>query len=201
MLIYLLRHGLTIYNAEKRYQGVRDIPLSPEGKAQLCQADISPALVYVSPLRRARQTAELVFPNAELVTVDALREMNFGVFEGRNYIEMEHDPEYRTWVASECRTRCPGGETKQEFSDRTCEAFRGLLDRAFEKKEERLVLMAHAGTQMAILERYGLPKREYYRWCGPNAGGYLTETTEAEWREQQTIRLLRMVQYTKDGLS
>ena len=35
MLIYLLRHGQTEYNAQKRYQGQRDIPLSPEGAAQL----------------------------------------------------------------------------------------------------------------------------------------------------------------------
>ena len=39
MLIYLLRHGLTEYNAQKRYQGQRDIPLSPEGAAQLRRAD------------------------------------------------------------------------------------------------------------------------------------------------------------------
>ena len=39
MLIYLLRHGLTAYNAEKRYQGQRDIPLSPEGRAQLRRAN------------------------------------------------------------------------------------------------------------------------------------------------------------------
>ena len=42
MLIYLLRHGLTEYNAQKRYQGQRDIPLSPEGLAQLRRADIDP---------------------------------------------------------------------------------------------------------------------------------------------------------------
>ena len=40
MLIYLLRHGLTEYNAQKRYQGQRDIPLSPEGLAQLRCAPI-----------------------------------------------------------------------------------------------------------------------------------------------------------------
>ena len=34
MLIYLLRHGLTEYNAQKRYQGQRDIPLSAEGLSQ-----------------------------------------------------------------------------------------------------------------------------------------------------------------------
>ena len=52
MLIYLLRHGLTAYNAEKRYQGQRDIPLSPEGRAQLRQADLRPRTVYITPLCR-----------------------------------------------------------------------------------------------------------------------------------------------------
>ena len=47
MLIYLLRHGLTEYNAQKRYQGQRDIPLSPEGAAQLRKADFDPDVVYV----------------------------------------------------------------------------------------------------------------------------------------------------------
>ena len=43
MLIYLLRHGQTEYNAQKRYQGQRDIPLSAAGIAQLRQADFAPA--------------------------------------------------------------------------------------------------------------------------------------------------------------
>ncbi len=54
MLIYLLRHGLTEYNAQKRYQGQRDIPLSPEGLAQLRRADIDPKVVYISTLQRTR---------------------------------------------------------------------------------------------------------------------------------------------------
>ena len=95
MLIYLLRHGLTEYNAQKRYQGQRDIPLSPEGLAQLRRADIDPKVVYISTLQRTRQTAEVLFPDAELVPVDGLKEMCFGSFEGRNYIEMEHDPDYQ----------------------------------------------------------------------------------------------------------
>lgn len=40
MIIYLLRHGTTIYNVEKRYQGQRDIPLSDAGRAQICPADL-----------------------------------------------------------------------------------------------------------------------------------------------------------------
>ena len=42
MLIYLLRHGLTQDNQEKRYQGRRDVPLCPQGLAQLRRADFAP---------------------------------------------------------------------------------------------------------------------------------------------------------------
>lgn len=83
MLIYLLRHGQTEYNAQKRYQGQRDIPLSAAGIAQLRQADFSPEVVYVTPLQRTAQTARVFFPGAKLIPVDGLKEMNFGRFEGQ----------------------------------------------------------------------------------------------------------------------
>lgn len=83
MLIYLLRHGLTEYNAQKRYQGQRDIPLSAEGLSQLRRADIDPKVVYITPLQRTAQTARVLFPEAELVVVKDLQEMCFGSFEGK----------------------------------------------------------------------------------------------------------------------
>ena len=142
MLIYLLRHGLTEYNAQKRYQGQRDIPLSPEGLAQLRRADIDPKVVYISTLQRTRQTAEVLFPDAELVPVDGLKEMCFGSFEGRNYIEMEHDPDYQAWVAANCESSCPDGERKDDFSDRVCRTFAALVDKALADGEEMLVILA-----------------------------------------------------------
>ena len=54
----------------------------------------------------------MLFPDAELVPVDGLKEMCFGSFEGRNYIEMEHDPDYQAWVAANCESSCPDGERK-----------------------------------------------------------------------------------------
>ena len=73
MLIYLLRHGLTEYNAQKRYQGQRDIPLSAEGLHQLRRADIDPKVVYITPLQRTAQTARVLFPDAKLVVVKDLQ--------------------------------------------------------------------------------------------------------------------------------
>jgi len=197
MLIYLLRHGLTEYNAQKRYQGQRDIPLSPEGMAQLCKADFDPDVVYVTPLQRTIQTAKIVFPNAKLVVVDGLKEMCFGSFEGRNFIEMEHDPDYQAWVQANCTSKCPDGERKDEFSDRICTAFSQLVDKALTDGEERLVILAHGGTQMAALERYAVPYKDYYQWCGPNAGGYVLDAKD--WKKQHILHVVKTVQYTKDA--
>ena len=196
MLIYLLRHGQTEYNAQKRYQGQRDIPLSPEGAAQLRRADFDPDVVYVSTLQRTSQTARILFPEAKLVPVDGLKEMCFGSFEGRNYIEMEHDPDYLAWVAANCESPCPDGETKAVFSERVCRAFAALVDKALADGEETLVILAHGGTQMAAMERYALPHADYYHWCAPNAGGYVLDA--GDWAKQRVLHLLKTVQYTKE---
>ena len=198
MKIYLLRHGLTRYNAEKRYQGQRDIPLSPEGLAVLRKADFDTDLVYVSPLTRARQTAAVLFPTAQQVQIKDLREMCFGSFEGRNYKEMEHDPDYLAWVQANCETSCPDGERKAEFCERTCAAFAGLVDLNLKQGREVMAIVAHGGTQMAVMERYAIPHEEYYHWCAPNAGGYLLDASS--WPKDHTLHLLKTVQYTKEEL-
>ena len=196
MKIYLLRHGETAYNKEKRYQGCRDIPLSAAGRAELAAAPFAPAAVYVSPLSRARETASILFPGARQLVIDDLREMCFGVFEGRNYREMEHDPDYLRWVGGDGLGKIPGGESKAEFCARTCAAFAPLVGRALAAGESTLVIVAHGGTQMAVMERYAAPHQEYYRWCAPNGGGYLLETTPAQWRNGQCLRLCAALQYT-----
>ncbi|MDO5399573.1 MAG: histidine phosphatase family protein [Eubacteriales bacterium] len=194
MKIYLLRHGLTAYNEEKRYQGRTDVPLSPRGLAQLRRADISPERVYVTGLRRTAQTAAVLFPEAEQVVERDLGEMDFGIFEGKNYLEMEHDPAYRAWVDANCETVCPGGEGKQGFSRRVCAAFARLVEENLAAGTEILAIVAHGGTQMAVMEAYGLPRRDYYSWRAPNAGGFVLDT--APW--PRGLRLLDTVQYTEE---
>ena len=64
MLIVLLRHGETAYNAQRRYQGKSDIPLSARGRARLRAADFAPDVVFVTALCRTAQTAAAIFPGA-----------------------------------------------------------------------------------------------------------------------------------------
>lgn len=197
MKVWLLRHGRTAYNAEHRYQGRTDVPLSPEGAAELRQAGITPPVVYVSPLCRTGQTAARIFPGVEQVVVKDLAEMDFGAFEGRNYTEMEHDPDYRAWVDGGCEGRCPGGESRSKFCDRVCGAFSALAEDAAAREEPLLVLVAHGGVQMAVMERFALPERGYFDWNAPCGGGYVLDWEKNLWKSGRKLRLLREVRYTK----
>lgn len=199
MKVYLLRHGRTAYNAERRYQGRTDIPLSAGGEAELVPAEFAPPVVYVSPLSRARRTAALLFPDARQSVVEAFTEMDFGAFEGRSCLEMENDAAYRAWVDGGCVGRCPGGESRPEFCRRVCGAFAPLVEQAAEQNLTELAVVAHAGVVMAAMERFALPERDYFDWNAPNGGGYVLAWDGALWRASRKLRLLGGAWYTKGG--
>lgn len=194
MKLYLLRHGLTEYNAKHYYQGSRDIPLSEAGRAQLGTADFQPDTVYVTPLMRTGQTAAILFPNARQVVVEELREMNFGIFEGRSDAEMEGEPEYDAWIKSEWQLPCPGGETWADFAERSCAALDKLIRAAHTEGREKLVVIAHGGTQMAVLHRHARPARKLVEWLGKNGGGYVLDTRR--WEQEGILDLVGEVSWT-----
>ena len=200
MKVYLLRHGETAYNADFRYQGQRDVPLSPAGESALRRADFAPETVFVSNLRRTHQTARRLFPGAKQIVVPALAEMDLGAFEGRSYRDMEDDADYRAWVDGGCVGKCPGGESRAEFSERVCAAFAELVDARCADGAPPLVIVAHGGVQMAVMERFALPSEEYFSWKAPCGGGYVLAWEAALWKGEKKLRLLRRVQYTKDAM-
>lgn len=176
MRALLIRHGQTPGNAQGRYIGRTDEPLSEQGRAaaERLGADRSVRLVYVSPLRRARETAALLFPSAEQRVLPGLRETDFGVFEGRTAGELAEDPAYRAWVDGGCRGACPGGESRAEVSRRAAAAF---LE-AVRASAEDAVFVTHGGVIMAILAELALPRRDYYDYQTPNLGGWQADCAE-----------------------
>ena len=93
MTVYLIRHGQTQGNLERRYIGSTDQPLCPQGREALEGREM-PSVdgLYVSPLLRCRQTAAILFPNRGMEVVEDLRECDFGAFEGRTYEELKTTP-------------------------------------------------------------------------------------------------------------
>ena len=89
MLLYLIRHAQTASSAIDSFNGQRELPLTPEGRAQAAAlgkrlADVKFAAVYRSPLDRTRETAALVAPSfaSRLITLPGLIEINYGDWEG-----------------------------------------------------------------------------------------------------------------------
>lgn len=173
--LVLIRHGQTPGNGEGRYVGIIDQPLSDKGREQALAAgqreDIT--RVYVSPLVRTHETAAIMFPNAEQVVVEGIQEMDFGAFAGRTANEMTDDAQYRAWVDSECTAQCPGGESQDEFTDRVCAALEALVRQAAARGERQVVVVAHGGTMMAFLSRFGHDSsKKYWEWLLGNCEGY-----------------------------
>ncbi|MCD8004920.1 MAG: histidine phosphatase family protein [Oscillospiraceae bacterium] len=195
MEIELIRHGETQWQAEGRYQGRSDVPLSPAGRAALRPANRCPPVVYVTSLRRTGETAALLFPQARRTAAPGLEEMDFGAFEGRSFREMADDAAYRAWVDGDCLGPCPGGESKEGFCRRVCEGFETLMETALGRGEASLTLVAHGGTVMALMERFGAPKRPYFEWHIESGEGLLLRAEN--WPREKTLRLLTRRSYVK----
>lgn len=170
MICYLIRHGRTQGNLERRYTGSTDQPLCPRGREDLAGRR-GPAVeaVYASPLRRCRETADLLYPDMPQEVAEDLRECDFGAFENHTYEELKDDPAYRRWLDTAGSSAPPGGESKADMARRTVSAFRAIAGR--HGPESRIALVVHGGTIMALLEALE-DSHGFYRWQVPNGGGF-----------------------------
>ena len=156
----LVRHGVTDWNVSGRFQGHSDVPLSAAGREQaaalarhLKSAVSKVDLVYASPLVRARETAEIVFPGRDILLDERLKELHFGAFEGATQSENETHPAWDTWFADPFKRQAPGGESYEELMVRASEWLNTL------PKDANSFAFAHAGTiRMLISHVLGLTR-------------------------------------------
>lgn len=125
--VYLVRHGETVWNAERRIQGQSDSPLTALGEQQAMQvAQRVKALnithIITSDLGRTRRTAEIIAQTCgcEVVLDPRLRELDMGVLERRHLASLTEEEEgwRRRLVNGTPDGRIPGGESMQEVSVR-----------------------------------------------------------------------------------
>lgn len=169
--LMFIRHGATAGNLEKRYIGRTDEPLCPLGQRQILDLrarELHADALFVSPMLRTRQTAELLFPGQPYTQVQDFRETDFGIFEGKHAAELAEDAEYRRWVDSFCQGPIPGGESTADFKRRCCRAFWPIMQSLSEGSTAAFVV--HGGTIMAILEEYARPKQDFYAFHLENGG-------------------------------
>ena len=117
--------------------------------------------------------------------VPELRECDFGDFENKSYRELNGNPDYQAWIDSGGTLPFPNGESMEGFKKRCRRGFAqivreaaGMETGAGEKMPVRIAVVAHGGTIMSILERYGFPQRPYFDYQVKNGRGYLLTPVE-----------------------
>lgn len=154
--LVVVRHGLTAWNRERRYQGQRDVPLLlPEARTGLdslreALAEDEFDAVYASDLMRCRQTLAHVLVGRRLGVephFDArLRELDFGEYEGKCYEELQALPAYRAWIDSQGEQAPPGGESTRSLRERLGEWFGDLLADVEAEGLQRVLVVTHGGV-------------------------------------------------------
>lgn len=165
MKITFIRHGATVSNGEGRYLGWTDEPLSNDGKKQIIekwgntpQAEV----IFCSPMKRCMETAQLIFGTREFIVIPEWKEMNFGKFEGKNYTELNGNPEYQEWIDSGGTLPFPEGESREEFIHRTMKGFSECIKICKKRGVQNVTCIVHGGTIMAILS--SVTGEEYFKF-------------------------------------
>jgi broad specificity phosphatase PhoE/ribonuclease HI len=157
----LVRHASSVLSPQRRFSGRGDVALSPEGLAQAekvaARLGTRPGidLIVTSPLRRARQTAELIAKatGVELATDDDLVETDFGAWEGLTFAEARaaDGAALDAWLADP-QTAPPGGESFADVAVRVARARDRLLAA---HPAQTLVVVSHV-TPLKTLLRLAL---------------------------------------------
>ncbi|MBR1853427.1 MAG: histidine phosphatase family protein [Lachnospiraceae bacterium] len=178
--IRLIRHGLTASNEAHKYLGLMEETLSRRGREMLIEKArkakrAETDLLFVSPMGRCKETAEILFPGREGICIPEWTEIDFGDFEGKNFEELKDVATYQAWLASGGRLPFPGGESRETFIARSMQGYERMLAyvRSYSEDDHKLSVTAvvNGGTIMAVCSSlFGGDYFDYQIGCG---GEYL----------------------------
>jgi len=132
--LFLIRHGITGWNAERRYCGHKDVSLAREGRLQVKKLrgrldKVKFDKIYCSDRKRAIETACMLFKKKPIKIDSNLREVNFGVLEGLRHEEImrRYADIYRRWLKGPFKNRIPGAEPMNIFKKRVDGAMKKIV--------------------------------------------------------------------------
>jgi alpha-ribazole phosphatase len=199
--LHLIRHGLTRANLEGFYAGAgTDLPLCPEGIAQLEQlhkkyAYPKVSLVLTSPLMRARQSADILFPGVKQIGLSDLREIDFGDFEGKNAAQLQGLPAFHDWLDPKKQATPPNGESGADFARRCSLALQRTCEFLLKSETREIAVVTHGGLIMTALAMHAVPQREPQLWaCDPGCG-FTVQTTAANYMRDGVVEALNILPY------
>ena len=198
--LHLIRHGLTQGNLDGLYVGSgTDLPLCAEGRAQLktLRKDFSYPVVdtvFVSPLLRAQQTADILFPDAKhRYEITNLKEMNFGKFEGKPVTELVKDPEFAAWMDPTSKTVPEGAEDRVAFYKRSGEVLMQMFEFMMKTGTTEAACVTHGGVLMNMLAQHAIPQHKPEEWMADPGCGYTVQCDAAMWMRDKIVEAVEVL--------
>lgn len=169
-MLYIMRHGRTDWNEEKRLQGRTDIPLNENGRKMAEEAheeykDLHIDKCFCSPLQRARKTAEIVLKGRDIPIIvdDRLKEMGFGEYEGLK--EVYNKPEYNVhtlFFSPETYVADKGAESLSDLFKRNKEFLDDKIYPELEKGKD-ILIVAHGAVNSGLITTFKhLPVKDFW---------------------------------------
>lgn len=193
--LYIARHGRTNANTTGEYIGKTDIPLSIDGMDELLEKFENyeyPKVqkVYSSPLLRCIQTAEIIFPDRLIQTVDDFREMDFGAFEGLNVSQLAPLESYKNWLKGGLDNAPPNGESMRDMIARTYLGLKEVVSNMMNEGLTECGLVSHSGIIMNLLSCFGLPKQRPLEYAAEVGEGFEVIITAQMWQTSNAFEIL-----------
>ncbi len=201
--IHLIRHGKTAANQNGIYIGHTDMPLSPEGLAELLEMKkeyVYPgaARFFTAPLSRCRQTMQVLYPDAKPEIVEGLTECNFGDWENKSIVQLKNDPAFLSWMEG-TKTEIPNGESTVDFQKRVTKAFEGVVEELMRSGDTEAVVCTHGGVIMMLMMTYALPRLQMGD-CVVNPGnGFTLRITPSVWMREPVAEALCMIPWKREA--
>ena len=185
--LHLLRHGISTDNEQGLRAGVgRDSALSAEGEKALHSMKDQyryPAIeaLFVSPLKRAVQTASILYPEHRRILIAPLAEASYGALEGAPLQQVYEQHFFEEWMRPEEPVTPAGAETYRDFVLRCSQALDTLLEGMMKSGIHEAAAVTHGGVIAAMLTAHGLPEQTEDMWYADNGAGYTLSVSAAMW--------------------
>lgn len=190
MKIYIIRHGQTMWNKEHLLQGRSDIALNENGRELAKRTgegmkDIPFDIVFTSPLKRAKETAQLVLGGRDVPVEedDRIAEISFGKYEGTHWDPkagcFESPAIFNFFNHPEKYVPPADGESMQQLAERTADFLRDICSRA-ELRDKTVLVSTHGAAMRGLLNSLRTyDMRDFWgRGVAPNCSVAILECTD-----------------------
>lgn len=169
-MLYIMRHGTTKWNEERKLQGQTDIPLNENGiqlarKARKEYKDVTIDICFCSPLIRAKDTAKIFLEdrNIPIIFDDRLKEISFGEYEGTCNLYDSKDPNMNAFFHNpESYKAIKGAESFEELFYRTGDFLSNVVNPLLAEGKNILIVGHGAMNSSIVCQVKGLPLSQFW---------------------------------------